>query len=301
MARVLITGGTGLIGHELTKLLLQNDYEVAFLTRNANTPQNVPCFEYNYQTGRFDNKALAYAEHVIHLAGAGVADTRWTAARKKIIIDSRVKTAELLIQKLNENAIVPKTFTTASGVGYYGMVTRAEAFKELSPAGDDFLAQVCVKWEAILQQLPSQTKTCALRTGVVLTATGGALEKMAQPIKWGAGSPLGSGKQMVPWIHVADLCKMYTKAIVDDKFRGAINAASPNPITNAALSKIIAKQLNRPMFLPNVPAFALKLLLGELSDIVLKGSACTPAKAQQLGFEFSYPSAEGAIAHLWKK
>lgn len=301
MARVLITGGTGLIGQELTQLLLQNDYEVAFLTRNANIPQNVPCFEYNYLTGQFDTKALAYAEHVIHLAGAGVADTRWSAARRKVIIESRVKTAELLIQKLNENAIIPKTFTTASGVGYYGMVTQAEAFTELSPAGDDFLAQVCVKWEAILKQLPAQTKTCALRTGVVLTATGGALEKMAQPIKWGVGSPLGSGKQMVPWIHVADLCKMYLQALANAKYSGPINATSPNPVTNAALSKTIAKQLNRPMFLPNVPAFALKLLLGEMSEIVLEGSACSADKVQQLGFEFSYPSAEGAIAQLWEK
>lgn len=301
MPRVLITGGTGLIGQELTQLLLQNDYDVAFLTRNANTPHNVPSFECNYQTGQFDTKALAYAEHVIHLAGAGVAEKRWSESRKSVILDSRVKTAELLIMQLNTHGVIPKTFVTASGIAYYGTVTQLNSFTEDSPAATDYLADVCAQWEGVLKKLPPKTKTAALRTGVVFSESGGALEKMIQPIKFGVGAPLGSGLQMVSWVHIADLCQMYLNTLTHEAYVGPINATAPNAISNKELTRLLAEQLNRPLLLPNVPAFVLKIMLGEMSGIVLQGTTCSPKRLKELNFDFQYPTAKDALKQLWKK
>jgi hypothetical protein len=297
MASILVTGGTGLIGKHLCNLLSKKGHKVLILSRNSSNNPNV--FKWDIENNYIDENAIKNIDFIIHLAGEGIADKRWTSNRKKLLIKSRVASANLLFKKVKELNPNLKGFISASGIGYYGAITSEEIFDENSASGNDFLSTICVQWEeASLQFNLLNIRTVLLRTGVVLTKKGGALEKIIMPIKFGLGAALGSGEQYMPWIHIDDLCEMYLQAIENTKLKGIYNAVAPEHCTNNTLSKAIAKVLNKPFFLPNIPAFLLKIVLGKLSCILLEGSKVSSKKIEETGFKFQFSNLNDALKNL---
>ena len=291
MAKILVTGGTGLVGRRLTALLTEKNHEVRILSRN---PKNENEFKGDYSKGFLDDKAIENIDYIIHLAGAGIADKRWTKERKKVILNSRVATANLIFDKIKAQNIPLKGFISASGSNYYGAQTTAKVFKESDAVGTDFLGQVCLKWEAAANQFKDlNIPVTILRTGVVLSKTGGALEKMRTPIV----SPLGSGNQYMAWIHIDDLCNLYTKAI-EETFVGVYNAVSPEFHTSKTFSKALAKAIKSPFLPIAVPGFLLKLVFGELAIILLHGSRLSSDKIKEKGFIFKYKELALALKNL---
>ena len=291
MAKILVTGGTGLVGRRLTALLTEKNHEVRILSRN---PKNENEFKGDYSKGFLDDKAIENIDYIIHLAGAGIADKRWTKERKEVIVNSRVATANLIFDKIKAQNIPLKGFISASGSNYYGAQTTAKVFKESDAVGTDFLGQVCLKWEAAANQFKDlNIPVTILRTGVVLSKTGGALEKMRTPIV----SPLGSGNQYMAWIHIDDLCNLYTKAI-EETFVGVYNAVSPEFHTSKTFSKALAKAIKSPFLPIAVPGFLLKLVFGELAIILLHGSRLSSDKIKEKGFIFKYKELALALKNL---
>ena len=288
MAKILITGGTGLIGNKLTQLLIENNHEVVILSRE---PSKKNEFKWDISEGSIDEKALINVDYIIHLAGAGIADERWTTKRKKILIDSRVESANLLYEKVKKLQIPLKGFISASGIGYYGAVTTEEIFEETAKAGHDFLAEICLKWEAAAMQFAEeQIPVTILRTGVVLSSTGGALEKMRTPVV----TPLGSGKQYLPWIQIDDLCEMYLK-VVENSITGIYNAVAPEHHTSYSFSKELAKSIQKPFVGIPVPSFLLKIMFGEMAIILLEGSRISAKKVEKSGFSFRFETLKKAL------
>jgi hypothetical protein len=288
MAKILITGGTGLIGNKLNQLLIDNNHEVAILSRNP-TEKNE--YKWDISNQYIDEKAFKNIDFIIHLAGAGIADERWTASRKKILIDSRVQSANLLFENVKKLKIPLKGFISASGIGYYGAITSDEIFEETAKAGDDFLAEICKKWEtAAFQFKKLSIPVTILRTGVVLSDDGGALKKMITPII----TPLGSGKQYLPWIHMDDLCEMYLK-IIQNALTGVYNAVAPEYQTSFSFSKQLAKSTKKPFVGIPVPSFLLKIVFGEMAIILLEGSRISAKKIEKSGFSFRFKTLEKAL------
>ena len=291
MSKVLITGGTGLVGSRLTELLLKKNHEVVILSRN---PKEQNEFKWDIKNDFIDDKAFENIDYIIHLAGAGIADERWSDKRKKVIIDSRVETANLLFKKVKELNLNLKGFVSASGSGYYGAVTSDKIFKETDKLGNDFLGKVCQKWEDAAHQCKAlKVPVTILRTGIVLSKTGGALEKMKTPII----SPLGSGNQYLPWIHIDDLAEMYIYTI-ENNIEGVFNAVAPEHHTSKTFSKALAKNINRPFIGVNVPSFALKLMFGDMSQILLKGSRLSSKKIEKNGYPFRFKTLNKALSNL---
>jgi len=301
MEKVLITGGTGLIGKHLHKKLTEKGYEVLILSRNKSQVNKSTIFYWNPEKEEIDSSAVKKADYIIHLAGANIGEKRWTAKRKQVILDSRVKTAELLLKKINETQAKPKAFISASATGYYGAITSDKTFVETDAPASDFLGKICLKWEQTADKFAETgIRTVKIRTGLVLTSKEGALEKMLLPVKLGFGSPIGSGKQFMPWIHINDLCNIYIKAIEDTKLKGAYNAVAPEYIRNKEFIRILAKVLNKPFWFPNIPSFILKILFGEMSQIVLTGSKVSSDKIIQAGNKFEFSEIESAFEDLLK-
>ena len=298
--QVLITGGTGLIGSHLTKLLLANKYSVSHLSRTPKENSAVKTYTWDIEKQEIDTEALATADYVIHLAGANVGVQRWTRSYKHEILQSRTASARLLyktVKGLKKHKI--KAFVSASGINIYGDDTGSAEIIESSPHGNEFMVEVCEKWEAGADNMKEMgMRVVKLRTGMVLSTHGGALEKMITPFKLGAGAPLGNGQQYVSWIHIDDLCRMYQAAIEHETYEGVYNAVAPKPVTNEEFSKTIAKVLNKPFFLPNVPSFALKLVFGELAGLVLGGNKVSSRKIEETGFTFHYRDVEAALRNL---
>ncbi len=291
MEKVLITGGTGLIGKHLQTLLKKEGFTVRILTRK---PRNENEFKWDIKEGFIDEKAFENLDHIIHLAGAGIADKRWTAKRKKEIIDSRVESANLLFEKTKTLGLQLKTFVSASGIGYYGAVTSDKTFKEEHDAGKDYLGTVCKLWEiAALQFETLEIPTTIFRTGIVLSNDGGALVKMKTPVI----TPLGSGDQFMPWIHMEDMCRLYLQAI-QGELTGIFNAVAPEHQTNTSFSKKLAKSLKRPFVSIRAPEFVLKTIFGELAIILLTGSKISSKKLKKEGFEFTYETLDKALNNL---
>jgi len=297
MASILVTGGTGLIGKKLCDLLRKKGYKVAVLSRNQNIKPNT--YYWNTDTWYVDAKAIIEADYIIHLAGAGIADERWTEERKRILINSRVNTANLIFEKVKELNPNLKGFIAASGIGYYGATTSEKIYNENDAPREDFISDICKVWEKASTQFNTiNIRTVILRTGVVFSSNGGALEKLSKPIKLGVGAALGNGKQYVPWIHEDDLCDMYIEAIENREFNGIYNAVAPEHISNKSLTKNIAEKLKKPLWLPNIPAFFLKLILGEMAVIILQGSRISSEKIASTGFKFKFPTLEIALKDL---
>ncbi len=296
--KILITGASGLVGKRLTELLLQKGYQVFHLGR-SNKGGSVPTFLWNVEKHVIDSAALANVDTVIHLAGAGVADKRWTSDRKKEILESRTKSTALLFEALKKEKHHVTTFVSASAVGYYGFGLSDEVFTEESKSGSDFLAQVTRQWEEEVDKITLLgIRVVKLRIGIVLSEKGGALAEMAKPIKLGVGAPLGSGKQYLTWIHLDDLCSMFSKAIDDQQMNGVYNAAGPEWVTNAEMTKSIAKVLKKPLWLPPIPNFVMKIVLGEMADMVLNGSKISAKKIQKAGFKFRFTKLDEALKDL---
>lgn len=299
--KILITGASGLVGTRLTTLLLQKGYQVFHLGRSSRSGA-VPSFVWDVENGTMDVAALKGIDAIIHLAGAGVADKRWNQQRKKEILDSRINSTRLLGRYLRQHPHQVQTIVSASAIGIYGFRDTKTMFTEEGPYADDFLAHVVKEWEASVDQLQSERiRVAKLRIGIVLSDKGGALVEMARPVNWGVGTALGSGQQPIAWIHLDDLCNMFIHAIENNNMRGAYNAANPNWVSNMELTKSIAKVLQRPLWLPPVPSFVLKLLVGEMAEIVLGGSRVSADKILHAGFRFQYETADDAIRDLLKK
>ncbi|MBK7979836.1 MAG: TIGR01777 family protein [Ignavibacteriae bacterium] len=298
MSKILITGASGLIGRAISKFLIENNYELVKLSRfNKNNPNNV--FFWDIEKQIIEDGALDNLDHIIHLAGAGIGDKRWTQKRKNEIIESRVKSAELLYTNISKLTRKPKTFISASAIGYYGAKTTDKILNEDDSPADDFQGEVCKLWESSSKQFERLgLRTVQLRFGVVLSQKGGALEKMLIPVKLGIGSPLGSGSQFIPWIHIKDVINIILYCIENEKINGAYNIVSPSFITNKQFLLIIAEVLNRPFIMPKVPSTLLKLLLGQMSELVLEGSRISPQKIIDAGYKFSFADTKKAIENL---
>ncbi len=298
MAKILITGGSGLVGTQLSEQLTKDGHQVSHLSRTVGG-SNYPTFKWDLGKGFIDEEAFAGLDHIIHLAGAGVADERWTEKRKKLILDSRVDSVRLLYDYVSKLDVKLKSFVSASAIGIYGGDTGDVLLKEDSPYGNDFLAEVVKSWEAETDTFNKLTKVAKVRIGIVLSEKGGALPQILRQIKLYAGAPLGSGEQYLSWIHINDLCAIFTH-VVSNNLEGVYNATAPNPVTNEVMTKAIAKTVSKPLFLPNVPAFVMKLMLGEMAQIVLGGNNVSDEKIIKTGFRFEYDQLQDALRDLLK-
>jgi uncharacterized protein (TIGR01777 family) len=299
MAKVLITGGTGLIGFQLRRALLERGYEVAILSRSKKIKNDFLTYLWDLDENEIDRVAINSVDYIVHLAGVNVGEKRWTSKRKQLILDCRIKSGELILNNIDSGNSQLKAYITASGTGYYGAVTSEKIFTELDSAADDFLGQVCEKWEQVADKFAERgIRTVKIRTGVVLSNRGGALSKMLVPVKLGIGSAIGSGNQYFPWIHIDDLCGIYIKAIEDSSMEGAYNAVAPEFITNRKFTQIIAGHLKKPFWFPNIPSFAFQILFGKMSQILLNGSMISAEKIQNSGFVFRYPNLQEALKQL---
>ncbi len=297
--KILITGATGLVGTELKKHLLNKGYEVNTLSRKKGNDPN--SFVWDVYKGTIDANCLNGVDAVIHLAGEPVADKKWTEERKKQIIDSRVKSTELLFKTIKSKPDHQiRSFVSSSAVGFYGDCGD-EILTEESPNGYGFLAECCKLWEdAVDQGKKLSLRIVKLRTGIVFSTKGGALPQLAQPVKLFAGAPLGTGKQWTPWIHIDDMVEMYIDAVENLKMENSYNVCAPFPVTNSALTKAIAKQLHRPVWPIKVPKKALALLLGERVEAVLMSNNTSAQKILDAGFKFKFTHLEDALKDLYK-
>ncbi|MFD0748673.1 TIGR01777 family oxidoreductase [Mucilaginibacter calamicampi] len=298
---VLITGGTGLVGKQLTEYLLSKGYTVSHLSRKPGTDARVATYLWDVKKGEIDEHCIDGVDTIVHLAGNGIADERWTEERKKEIIESRTKSIALVYEVLKKNPHNVKTVVSASGVGYYSDRGNDVMTETCAPA-HDFMGTCCVAWEnAVAEGEKLGLRVVKFRTGVVLSKVGGALPKIAAPVKFGVGAALGSGKQWMPWIHEQDVVYMYRFAIDHEELSGVFNMVAPEPVTNKQFTKAITKVLSRPFWLPNVPAFALKLALGEMATIVLGSTNASAKKIKAAGYSFSYPELTGALKDIYRK
>ncbi|WP_017257233.1 TIGR01777 family oxidoreductase [Pedobacter arcticus] len=297
--KILITGGTGTVGKDLSKALIQNGHEVVLLSRNPSHHSPYNTFKWDVKKQEIDPNCIQGVDTIVHLAGAGIADERWTDKRKKELIDSRTESIALIYKLLQQENHQVKSIVSASAAGYYSDRDDQLMFEESTPA-NDFLGDCCIKWEqAVDEGNKLGLRIVKFRTGVILDKYSGALQKIAQPIKYGFGAPLGNGKQWISWIHLKDVTDMYLFGIEHEFITGAFNMCSPHPLTNAELTKAIAKQLKKPLWLPNVPAFALKLALGEMSAVVLGSTKMSTQKIEEIGFGFAYPTIDKALQEIY--
>lgn len=296
MAKVIITGGTGLVGRRLTQLLLNKGYEVNILCRN---PQKLNEFRWDLSRNYIDKNVFEQADTIIHLAGAGVADQRWTAERKKEIINSRIQSTRLLHDYLVNNKHTVSNFISASAVGYYGDRGN-ELLTETSSAGSGFLADVCRQWEREVDTLAAlDISVSKIRIGIVLSKDGGALPKLDFPIRFGIGAYIGNGKQYVPWIHIDDLCTIFLHLLENKNIAGTFNACAPDIRTNRQMGETIAKVLHRPFIPAPAPAFLLKAAMGEMAEMLLMSNNCSPEKITATGFRFQFPMLADALEHIY--
>ena len=310
MFTVLITGGTGMIGKALTKALMEKNYKVVILSRDNNSmvnstasTGNIRYAEWNIEKQTIDEGAIGEADYIIHLAGAGVADKRWSEKRKAEIMSSRIESGRLLSDSLKKIPNKVKAVISASAIGWYGadpVIPNSKPYEENFPADDQFLGKTCQQWEESIEPINQLGKRLVkLRIGIVLSNSGGALVEFKKPLQFGVAAILGTGKQIISWIHIDDLVKLFIDALENENLNGVYNAVAPNPVSNKELTIHLAKIKKGRFFIPmNVPSFVLKLLLGEMSVEVLKSATVSCEKIQQTGFEFQFPTIENALKDL---
>jgi uncharacterized protein (TIGR01777 family) len=297
MKNILITGGSGLVGKRITAHLEAKGYAVAWLSRSPDKYKQ-KSFSWDVDALQIDQEAIEWADAVIHLAGEGVADSRWTAKRKQAILHSRTYSTQILAEAISKAENKPSSFIAASAVGYYGFSTGNDVITENSPAGDDFLAQVVIAWENESKKLENHgLRTVMLRIGIVLDESGGALKEMLKPP---VAAPLGSGEQWMSWIQIEDLARMFVFAIENESLSGVFNAVGPKPVTNRTLTQSAAKKISKLYVGVGVPGFLLKIILGEMALMVLGGNKASSKKIEAAGFQFRYPSIEEALAKTFK-
>ena len=315
MPTVLITGGTGLIGTALSQHLLNEGYNVIILSRNPQETAsrhgvdaqrkffrysgNIFYSRWNIREMTIDTAAFKEADFIVHLAGAGVADKRWTDARKKEILESRTRSSELLLKYLKNEENKVKAVVSASAIGWYGP-DNGKVFTEDDPPANDFLGQTCVAWETSIDPVKALGKRLVkLRTGIVLSNDGGALAEFKKPIRLGVAAVLGDGKQMTSWVHIDDVCRGFIHAIENHQMHGVYNLTAPHPVTHEKLTIDLATYMKGKMFIRSrVPAGILKLVLGEMSVEILKSATVSSAKLQKEGFTFLFSDIDKALQDL---
>ena len=299
MQKIIITGGTGLVGKRLSTLLEEKGYEVNILCRDPKNPNE---YKWNTDENYIDEKVFENATAIIHLAGAGVADKRWTDERKKEIIESRTKSTQLLFNFLAKGNHQVSSFISASAVGYYGD-RENELLTEASSNGTGFLAEVCKLWEKEVEKISTlNIAVSKIRIGIVLSKDGGALPKLDLPIKFGIGAYIGSGKQYVPWIHIDDLCHIFIHLLEHPNLSGTVyNGCAPDVKTNKQMSQTIAHVLRRPFIPFPAPEFVLNIALGEMASMLLMSNNCTSQKIISTGFVFQFPTLEAALQNIYNK
>lgn len=305
MITILITGGTGMIGSALSRFLSAKGCQVIILTRHPKPANGNITYAGWDPAGQFiDAAAIQKADYIINLAGAGVADKRWTKKRKQQIIDSRVQSGTLIVKALKEIPNQVKAVISIAGISWYGddadRNTGKAFFTEKDPAADDFLAQTCVQWEAAIKPVDDLEKRLVIfRCGIVLSNAGGAFAEFKKPVQWGIASILGNGRQMISWIHIEDLCRLFYFAIENEKIQGIYNTVSPHPTSNRNFMLMLAQKMKGRFYIPvYVPRFVLKLMVGEVSVEVLRSSTIGNEKIHDAGFQFLYPSVEAALNEL---
>ena len=301
--RIVVAGGTGFLGSALSHALVQDGHQLTVLTRG---PDSSTAPDGKVRRVRWDaatpdrawSSVVDGADAVINLAGESIAGRRWSASQKQRILDSRVSATRALVQAIASAQKAPATFVSGSAVGYYGPLGD-QIVTEDYPAGSDFLADVCRAWEAEAQTARPFSRVVCVRTGLVLAKDGGALGKMLLPFKLGAGGPLGSGRQYMPWIHRRDWVDLVRWSMLTASVDGPVNATGPAPVTNAEFTKSLGRALHRPAFMP-APAFALRLVFGEMADaLLLSGQRAVPQKAERNGFQFQFRTLEAALAEIF--
>ena len=296
---ILITRATGVIGKKLVRSLQEKGHRVSVLSRKARAIENVKVYLWDVYKQEIDIDCLTGIDTIIHLAGENVAGKRWTDERKQELIDSRVLSTQLLYKLIKSQSTSVQTFISASAVGYYGD-GGDEILTEESPGGTGFLAECCIKWEqAVDEGITLNLRVVKCRIGFVLARNEGALSELDKPIRFFAGSGLGSGKQWVPWIHIDDLVAAFVSAVEKDLLKGPYNLCAPFPVSNLSLTKAIAKQLNRPVWPINVPKSFLKLILGEMSSVALISNNTSAQKILDTGFSFKYLQLEDALTDIY--
>ena len=307
MQTILITGGTGLVGKALSKLLTAKGYKVIVLSRQPEHSSeqlengNLSFAKWDVKKQQVDIAALQAADYIVHLAGAGVMDKKWTEDYKKEIISSRAESAKLIVDSLRNNTNKVKAVISASAIGWYGpgenMHTEDEA------ADNSFLGETCKLWEESMKSVMQLNKRLVkLRIGIVLSKDGGALKEFMNPLRFGIAAILGNGKQIISWIHIKDLCNLFLFAIENEQLNGVYNAVAPNPVNNKTLTITLGQKMKGKFYLPvHVPTFILKLMLGDRSIEILKSSAVSCKKIQDAGFNFQLKTIEIALEDVAKK
>lgn len=302
--RILITGGTGLIGTRLVEHLIDHGRAVTVVSRQDYKPATLPAkitfAQWDAKTAQGWGHLVDGIEAVVNLAGAGLADARWTEERKKLLRESRLNAGKAVVEAIRAAEKKPKVLVHASAVGYYGPRGDEEITEESDP-GDDFLAQLCQDWEAVTRPVEEMgVRRVVIRSGMVLDVRGGALPRMLMPFRFFVGGPVGNGQQWYSWIHHYDEVNAIRFLIENGAARGPFNLTAPNPLRSRDLAKTIGKAMHRPAFFP-APAFMLKLLFGEMSMVLLEGQRVIPKRLEELGYQFKYPTAEAALEELIKR
>ena len=296
---VLLAGGSGLIGKHLSKMLKPSGYEVRILTRS---PKNPGDFAWDPLQGSIDIKALEGVHYVVNLTGAGIADKRWTASRKKLLVDSRVASLNTLSNALVTQKHKPRAFVSASAIGYYGNSGEQKMSEDDAPANGGFMVDCCQQWEAPVQSISGLgIRTTTLRIGIVLSTEGGALAETIKPMRFGLAAYFGNGKAWWSWIHIDDVCRMMIWALENATVSGVYNAVAPNPIRGKELIRQTVRALHKAAIVLPAPAFALRLVFGEMADVLLNSNYILSRKTEEAGFEYAYPKIEEALRAIFSK
>jgi uncharacterized protein len=298
--KIAIAGATGFVGSRLVEQLQTQGHQVTILTRSPQRASNrfpqAQIVGYNPLKSGEWQESISGCDAVINLAGEPIAEKRWTPAQKRLMLESRQIGTQKIVEAIDRATIKPQVLINASAIGYYG-TSEISKFDETSPAGTDFLAEVCTAWETAAQAASANTRVVILRLGIVLGENGGALGKMLAPFSAFVGGPIGSGKQWFSWIHRDDVVKLIVAALTDPKMQGIYNATAPNPVTMEDFAQTLGAVMNRPSWLP-VPNFALEALLGEGAIVVLQGQQVIPTQALAQGFDFQYPNLKPALTAI---
>lgn len=303
METVLITGGTGLVGKALGQALLNKGYRVVILSRQSvNATATLTYAHWNVEQQAIEKSAIEMADYVVHLAGAGVAEKRWTKKRKQEIVSSRVNSSRLIAESLRTIPNKVKTVVSASAIGWYGpdpIIPNSKPFVEADFCHNDFLGMACKHWEESIEPVVQLGKRLVkIRTGIVLSRKGGALKEFKRPLRLGIATILGRGRQVISWIHIDDLVQLYISAIENPAMNGVYNAVAPGPVSNKELTLELAKSRKRFFIKIHIPSFLLKLFLGEMSVELLKSCTVSNKKIEEAGYKFLYPSVQSAMEHL---
>jgi len=301
--KILMTGATGLIGRNLSKTLTEDGHTVVSLSRSSKKPAGLAAAEHHqwdYEKGMPPDASLSEIDAVMNLAGEPIAAHRWSDDQKRLMRESRVILTKKLVDSFRTLDRRPAVFVSGSAVGYYGD-RKDEVLEETSPPGRGFMSELCEEWEReAMRAVELGIRVVLVRTGVVLSAQGGALKKMLPPFKLGVGGPMGSGKQWFPWIHIDDIVGIFRHAIYTSTITGPLNGSAPQPVTNAEFTRELAGALHRPAFLP-VPRIAMQVLMGEMSEVVFVSERAVPKAVLASGYKFAFSTLASALANLFEK